>query len=176
MSDRTIYIKDSTARKLEQIPVDDVYNNSEVLIAKRIEKIGRKYKRRMMFVVLCFFCIAAFATLRYSEIYEQTKKINVLSAECNDMQNTNIRLAADIENMMDLEKIKTLAEDKLSMYKPGKNQYIYIRLPQDDYVKGSKDVKNGKDVKDVKDIKGTNDVKKEGFINLLKSIITAGNR
>ena len=158
MSDRTIYIKDATARKLENSPASDVYEHSEVLKAKKTEKLNKKYQRKMMLMLFCFFIFTAFVTWRYAKIYEQTGRLNALSVEYKDIQNKNIKLQADIENMMDLEVIKTLAENKLGMYKPGKNQYIYIKLPQTDYIRSSSGNTRG------------------SLIDVLKGIIGAGSR
>ena len=137
MSDRMIYIRDATARKLE-MPEGreaDVYASNAFLRTRRHQKHNRKYQRLLILMVLGSFLLAAVVTGRYAMIYEQTGQINTLAREYQDMRNTTIRLEAELENKLDLEQIRLLAETRLGMYKPGRNQYIFINLPQEDYVR-----------------------------------------
>ncbi|HBQ65127.1 MAG TPA: hypothetical protein DD727_09480 [Clostridiales bacterium] len=135
MSDRTIYVKDATARNLDSGRSSDIYDQSEVLRLKKTQRARRKSQQKLLIMIAGFFVLAALVTCRYALIYEQAGQLSALGREYENRRNANIQLEAEIEKRLDLGEIRTIAEEKLGMYKPGRNQIIYIKLPQADYVR-----------------------------------------
>lgn len=122
------YIHGTAARKLEY----DVYEENKVLSAKKKQRNNNKIKMK---VTLCLFVILAlgcFAMYRYAQITEMNYKIDKELRVYNEIKDENIRIKVEIENSLDIQKIKDVAEKKLGMHKPDKHQITRVRVPQND--------------------------------------------
>jgi len=72
------------------------------------------------------------AMYRYSHITEMNYEIDRQLKAYNEIKNENIRIQVEIENSIDIQKIKEYAEKELGMHKPDKHQITYVKVPQSD--------------------------------------------
>ena len=85
----------------------------------------------MMIFVTFLFAIAVI--YRYSIVIEINEKIMNEKTTLASLENENNLLQKQIGIEMDLEKIRLLAESKLDMQKPDKDQIVYIKVPKKDH-------------------------------------------
>ena len=101
----------------------------EVSMRKERNKIRRKYI--LMIIVSFLFSIALI--YRYSYVIEINEQILREKTTLSNLQNENSLLQKQIGVETDLEKIRLLAESKLDMQKPDKEQIVYIKVPRKDH-------------------------------------------
>ena len=101
----------------------------EVSMRKERKKIRRKYF--LMIFVTFVFAIAVI--YRYSIVIEINEKIMKEKTTLASLENENSLLQKQIGVEMDLEKIRLLAESKLDMQKPDRDQIVYIKVPKKDH-------------------------------------------
>lgn len=113
----------------------DVYEENKVLSAKRKQRSNNKVKFRAVCTVLFVFTLGIIVIYRYALLTELNYNIGKQTRIYNDIKNGNIQLKAEIQNGMDLNKVREIAENKLGMQKPDKYQIVYIRVPKTDVTK-----------------------------------------
>jgi cell division protein FtsL len=135
------YVHGSAARQL----VYDVYEENQVLRAKKRYKSNRKIKLRMVVAILAVFAAGLAVMCRYAIITKVSYQINQREKVYEEIRNENSLLRVQIETKTDLNEIKEIAESRLGMQMPDKSQIVYIRVPRNDYtVLISPDVENEK--------------------------------
>ena len=123
------YINGSTARKLEY----NVYEENEVLKAKKQYKNNRKAKARVVISVLVVFVAGLVVMYRFALITQLNYNIYKSEKQYYDIRNENMLIRAQVEKDTDLASIKEIAETRLAMQKPDKSQVVYIKVPRNDY-------------------------------------------
>ena len=123
------YINDSTARKLEY----NVYEENEVLKAKKQYKNNRKDKVRVVISVLVVLIAGLVVMYRFALITQLNFNIYKSEKLYYDIRNENMLIRAQVEKDTDLQSIKETAETRLAMQKPDKSQVVYIKVPRNDY-------------------------------------------
>jgi cell division protein FtsL len=155
------YINGSTARALEY----NVYEENEVLKAKKQYKNNRKAKARVVISVLTVLVAGLVVMYRFALITQLNYNIYKSEKQYYDIRNENMQMRAQVEKDTDLASIKEIAETRLAMQKPDKSQVVYIKVPRNDYTV----VMNVQD--DVEQLDGNTFSllidKIAGFINLL---------
>ncbi|MFZ5985964.1 MAG: cell division protein FtsL [Bacillota bacterium] len=135
------YIHGTAARKLEY----DVYEENKVLNAKRKQRSSNKVKIKLILSLLVIFSLGSLVMYRYTQITELNYRIDKELKAYNEVKNENIRIKVSIENNLDIQKIKEVAEKKLGMQKPDKHQITYVKVPRNDFTVVSSEVKRDKD-------------------------------
>lgn len=123
------YVYGSAARQLEY----DVYEENQVLKAKKTYRSHRKIKLRMVMAILAVFAAGLAVMCRYAIITRIGYQINQRQKAYEMIRNENSLLRVQIETKTDLNEIKEIAENRLGMQMPDKNQIIYIKVPRNDY-------------------------------------------
>lgn len=123
------YINGSTARKLEY----NVYEENEVLKAKKQYKNNRKAKARFVISVLVVLVAGLVVMYRFALITQMNYNIYKNEKLYYDIRNENMLMRAQVEKDTDLAGIKEIAETRLAMQKPDKSQVVYIKVPRNDY-------------------------------------------
>lgn len=136
------YVYGTAAKKLEY----DVYENNKVLKAKKQQRNNNKVKLRMVFNLVFVFSLVFAMMYRYALITEMNYEIDKLNVQYNKIRDENSRLKLEIEKTMNLASIEKIAEEKLGMQKPDKNQIVYVSVPKNDYTIASDTY--GKNLKD----------------------------
>ena len=101
----------------------------EVGMRKERNKIRRKY----ILMILVSFLLSIALIYRYSFVIEINELIIREKGTLEGLQNENSLLQKQIGQETDLEKVRLLAESKLDMQKPDKDQIIYIKVPRKDH-------------------------------------------
>lgn len=123
------YVHGSAARQLEY----DVYEENQVLKAKKRYKSNRKIKLRMVVAIIAVLAAGLAVMCRYAIITKMTYDLNQLEKDYDRMRNENSALKVQIETKTDLNEVKEAAENRLGMQMPDKSQIIYIKVPRNDY-------------------------------------------
>lgn len=123
------YIQGSTVRQLEY----DVYQENEVLKAKKIYRTNKKVKFKMVLAILSLLFVALTVMYRFAVITQLGYTISQRETAYNELRNQNSLLRVKIESQTDLAAIKEAAETELGMQMPDKSQIVYIRVPRKDY-------------------------------------------
>ena len=123
------YVHGSAARQLEY----DVYEENQVLKAKKRYKSHRKIKLRMVVAIIAVFAAGLVVMCRFAIITKLSYDLNRLEKDYERIRNENSLLKVQIETKTDLNEIKEAAEKRLGMQMPDKSQIIYIKVPRNDY-------------------------------------------
>ncbi|HOJ80304.1 MAG TPA: cell division protein FtsL [Clostridiales bacterium] len=123
------YVYGSAARQLEY----DVYEENQVLRAKKTYRSHRKIKLRMVMAILAVFAAGLAVVCRYAIITKVSYQINQKQKAYEEIKNENSLLRVQIETKTDLNEIKEVAENRLGMQMPDKSQIVYIKVPRNDY-------------------------------------------
>jgi len=123
------YVYGSAARQLEY----DVYEENQVLKAKKTYRSHRKIKLRMVMAILAVFAAGLAVMCRYAIITRISYQINQKQKAYETIRNENSLLRVQIETKTDLNEIKEIAETRLGMQMPDKSQIVYIKVPRNDY-------------------------------------------
>lgn len=123
------YIHGTAAKKIEY----DVYEENNVLKAKRKHKTNNKAKLKVLCNIFVVFVLIFLVIFRYAMITELNYNIDKSLKEYNTIKNENSILRVNIEKETDLYKIKEIAENKLGMHKPDKFQIVYVNVPKNDF-------------------------------------------
>ncbi|NTV89454.1 MAG: cell division protein FtsL [Clostridiales bacterium] len=123
------YIDGSAARKLEY----DVYEDNELLRAKRQYKDNRKQKAGFVFSLVVVVLAALVVMFRFAMITQISYNINSSEQAYAEMKNNNALLRLQIDKETDLASIRQAAETRLGMQDPDKSQMVYISVPRNDY-------------------------------------------
>ncbi len=123
------YIDGSTAKKL----VYDVYEDNQVLKAKKQYKDNRKQKARFILTLIIILAAALLVMFRFAMITQMSYNISNSQKDYEDIRNKNALLRLQIEKETDLDNLRLLAETRLGMQDPDKSQIVYISVPRNDY-------------------------------------------
>lgn len=137
------YIYGTAAEKIEY----DVYEQNEVLKAKKRTRYNNKAKWRVVFAVLMTFGLCFALMYRYAFITEMNLTAAKLDKDYNKIRNENSILRVEVEKQTDLNKIREAAEKKLDMHKPDKHQIVYIYVPKSDFTVVSEGYENIEDIR-----------------------------
>ena len=129
------YVYGTAAEKIEY----DVYEHNEVLKEKKRMRNNAKAKWKGVFGIMIIFSLCFVLMYRYALITEMSLTATKSEKEYNEIKNENSRLRVEIEKQTDIDTIKKIAEEKLDMHKPEKNQIVYIYVPKNDYTVVSED-------------------------------------
>ena len=98
-----------------------------------MRKERNKVRRRYVLMILVSFIFATALIYRYSLVIEIGEQIRHEKAALTTLENENALFQKQIGLETDLEKIRLLAESKLGMQKPDKDQIVYISVPKRDH-------------------------------------------
>ena len=101
----------------------------EVNMRKERNKVRRKY----IFMIIVSFLFAVALIYRYSIVIEVNDRIMREKEILAGLENANNLLRKQIGLETDLERIRLLAESRLDMQKPDKDQFVYIKVPKRDH-------------------------------------------
>ncbi len=123
------YVYGTAAEKIQY----DVYEENNVLKAKKKQKAYNKIKLKVVMLILLAFGLCLTVIVRYAMITELNYSINKELKKYNEIKNENSRLKVAIDKDLDLGRIKETAEKKLGMQKPDKYQIVYMKVAKNDY-------------------------------------------
>lgn len=129
------YVYGTAAEKIEY----DVYTENRVLKAKKKQKSYMVQKTKAVLCLMTVFMLGTLVMYRYALITKTNFDINKQTKAYNDLVKENDRLKIKIDQSMDLQKIKEVAEAKLGMQKPEKYQINYIAVNKSDVTKISEE-------------------------------------
>ena len=132
------YVHGTAAPKIQY----DVYEENKVLKQKKAYRVNKRVKLKAVFTILLVFSLCFTLTYRYALLTEMNYKISKTNRQYNELRDENARLKVDIEKSIDLVKIKELAETRLGMQKPDRNQVVYVRVPKNDFTIVTEEYKN----------------------------------
>lgn len=124
----TNYVYGSAAPKIEY----NVYEENEVLKRKKLHKSNYKVKLKMVFAILSVFCCFVLLMYRYAIITELNYSVEKAAKNYAKIKNENTLLKIEIDKNLDLNSIREIAEKRLGMQKPDKNQIVYVKVPKTD--------------------------------------------
>ena len=108
--------------------------NRELLLRElQMRKSRNKVRRRYILMILISFIFAVALIYRYSFVIEMNEHIMREKATLIKLENDNSLLQKQIGVETDLERIRLLAESKLDMQKPDRDQIVYIKVPKKDH-------------------------------------------
>jgi cell division protein FtsL len=118
--------------------MSEVYNTENkthdyLLRESQLRKERNKIRRKYVLMIFICFVFAVALIYRYSLIIEISDRIMREKAVCVIYENENNLTQKQIGSETDLEKIKILAESRLGMQKPDKDQIVYIKVPRRDH-------------------------------------------
>jgi len=129
------YVHGTTAEKIEY----DVYSENKVLKAKKKQKSYLVHKMKAVLCLMMVFALGTLVMYRYALVTKTSYDINKQTKAYNDLVKENDRLKIKIEQSMDLQRIKDVAENKLGMQKPEKYQINYVAVNKSDVTKISEE-------------------------------------
>lgn len=132
------YVYGTAAEKIEY----DVYEHNQVLKEKKIRRNNAKIKWKVVFGIVIVFSLCLVLMYRYALITEMNLTAINSEKEYKQIKDENSRLRVEIEKQTDINTIREIAEGKLNMHKPEKNQIVYIYVPKNDYTVVSEDYEN----------------------------------
>lgn len=133
------YDIDGTAARKPQLDygIEETYGRQDgeaaVLRNIRLRRQNKRVKFRLVMLSIVFFSICVAVAYRYAIITEQSFSVNSMNKQHEELINQNVKLQAEINKSLDLNKIKQMAETMLAMQKPAKNQIVYVQVPKIDY-------------------------------------------
>lgn len=125
---RNKYVYGSVAEQIKYDP----YEENVILKSKKAARNNARLKLRIVFNIFVIFAMFATIMFRYAQISQINYDNNLLNKEYVALQNQNELLSIEIQNAMDLNNIREVAENKLNMHKPDKSQIIYVSVPKQD--------------------------------------------
>ena len=116
-------------------PADASGDERQGLLLREVEMRKERNKVRRKYVLMIFvaFLFSLAVIYRYSFVIEINERILHEKAALTKLENANSLLRKQIGMETDLEKIRLLAESKLDMQKPDKDQIVYIKVPRKDH-------------------------------------------
>lgn len=127
------YVQGSTAEKLTY----DVYEENTVLKSKKKQKSYLMVKCKAVFCLVAIFAFGTLVMYKYATITHLNYDLNKQTKAYNDIVKENTMINVQIEQAMDLQKIRSVAENTLGMQKPEKYQINYVSITKDNYTKVS---------------------------------------
>jgi cell division protein FtsL len=104
-------------------------------VAREMQMRRRRYRvrRKYVLMIIVSFVFAVALIYRYSLVIEINDRIMRENAKLSQLENENNLARKQIGLETDLEKIRILAESRLGMQKPDKDQIVYIKVPRRDH-------------------------------------------
>lgn len=134
-AEKSKYVYGSVAEAIEVntgSEVYDPYKENPLLKSKKTARDNAKLKAKIMFNILIIFCICGLTMFRYAQVSQLNYENNKLEKEYDELIKQNELLTISIENARSLNNIREVAENRLQMHKPNKNQIIYVNVPKKD--------------------------------------------
>jgi hypothetical protein len=108
--------------------------NREILQKElNMRKNRRRVRIKYFLMTGVLFIVFVAMIYRYSMVIEINNLVAGQKTVLNSVKSKAGILKKDIGRETDLEKIRSLAEDRLNMQKPDTHQYIYINVPRKDH-------------------------------------------
>lgn len=138
------YVHGTAARQLEFAEKQEYKNQLKLNKRKKFTLL----KARILLYMMVTFVLVVVVMYRYTMLTELNYSISKYNGEYTALKNENIRIRANMEKQMDLNKIRQIAEQRLGMQKPDGYQIVYLRMPKSDFtVQGDQVTENkGKEV------------------------------
>jgi len=120
---------------LAALPPDAVSLERHDLLLREVQmrKERNKVRRKYLLMIFISFLFAIALIYRYSFVIEINELILKEREALVKLENENSLLQKQIGIETDLETIRLLAESKLDMQKPDRDQIIYIKVPKKDH-------------------------------------------
>lgn len=125
------YVQGATAEKIEY----DVYEENKVLKTKKRQKSYVAVKFKAVCCLMAIFALGSFVMYRYATITQMNYTLTKQTKVYNSLVNENAILNVQIEQAMDLQNVRNVAENTLGMQKPEKYQINYVSVSKNDYTK-----------------------------------------
>lgn len=135
MARNNSYIYGSVAPKLPQ-QVEGPIEQQRVVKKKATRPIPQKThipKTRLVFSIVFIVSVCFVILYRFCVITDLNTKMGNLNARYNELRNENRMLNVDIETSIDLDRVKEIAETKLSMHTPDQYQLVLVNVPKSNY-------------------------------------------
>jgi len=145
-AENTKYVYGSVAESIEvntRSEVYDPYEENPLLKSKKIARDNAKLKTKIIFYILIVFGLCGLTMFRYAQISQLNYENNKLEKKYDGLTKQNQLLSIQIENARSLSNIREVAENRLQMHKPNKNQIIYINVPKKDVTLPAKKEESG---------------------------------
>lgn len=145
-AEKNKYVYGSVAESVQvgnESEVYDPYKDNPLLKSKKTARDNARMKVKIMFNILFVFCLCGLVMSRYAQVSQLNYENNKLEKEYNEMVNQNQLLTIKIENARSLDNIREVAENRLQMHKPNKNQIVYIDVPKKDVTLPAKKKESG---------------------------------
>jgi cell division protein FtsL len=99
----------------------------------QMRKERNKVRRRYVLMIIVAFLFSVALIFRYSFVIEINEQILRDKSTLTKLENENSLAQKQIAGETDLEKVRLIAESKLDMQKPDRDQIVYIRVPKKDH-------------------------------------------
>lgn len=136
MDHRYNYIYGSAAPKLPERPEREQtrVRKRKPVVKKAVEPETVAFPLMQMIVcILVAFAVLFSIISRFSAITEMNCTLSELAKEYETFKDSNRKLQADIGARINLENIRTIAENKLNMKMPDSYQRIPVKVPRVNY-------------------------------------------
>jgi len=122
-------------RDAGKTPIDaaEVERRGLLMQEMQMRKVRNKVRRKYVLMIIIAFLFAVALIYRYSLVIEINDTIVRERQTLSKLENDNSALLKQINVEIDLEKVRLLAESKLGMQKPDKDQIVYIKVPKRDH-------------------------------------------
>ena len=121
------YVAGTAARKLQsEVYIDS--QSSDIKPKPTLHTI--KNKVNLILAILIIAVLSCFCVIRYIQITELNYSISKYHKQHENLVNENNRLKVVIESQANLGQIRLVAEDKLGMTIPDKQQIVYVKIPK----------------------------------------------
>ena len=134
------YVQGSTAEKITY----DVYEENKVLKTKKNQKSYAVVKFKAVCCLIAVFAMGSLVMFRYATITKLNYSLAKQTKAYNDIVKDNSVLNVQIEQAMDLQKVRSIAENTLGMQKPDKRQINYVAITKGNYTKVASEYANEK--------------------------------
>ena len=134
------YVQGSTAEKITY----DVYEENKVLKTKKNQKSYAVVKLKAVCCLIAVFAMGSLVMFRYATITKLNYSLTKQTKVYNDIVKENSVLNVQIEQAMDLQKVRSIAENTLGMQKPDKRQINYVSIAKGNYTKVASEYVNEK--------------------------------
>ena len=122
-------------QKAGKPPIDPAEIERQGLLLRELNmrKERNKIRRKYILMIFVSFLFSIAVIYRYGIVIEINDHIVREKQTLSALQNENSLLQKQIGRETDLEKIRLLAESRLDMQKPDKEQIVYIKVPRKDH-------------------------------------------
>ena len=114
-------------------PAESAGGGDQSAYGRSARKERNRVRRSYVIMILVSFVFAVAFIYRYSYVIETSEFIRQGKMTLTKYENENSLLQKQISLETDLEAVRLLAESKLGMQKPDKEQIVYIKVPRKDH-------------------------------------------